>query len=85
MRDHYGKVPNIERIIYKTVAVESTKATMLESGEADLAWLNANYAERFPRKRRVYQLGFQDGGLPGRSMNMESDFWKKRTVTHRVC
>ena len=45
--DYYDKVPNIERVIYKTVSVESTKAMMLESGEADLAWLNANYAENF--------------------------------------
>ena len=30
--DYYGKVPSIERVIYKTVAVESTKATMLQSG-----------------------------------------------------
>ena len=34
--DYYGKVPNIDRIVYKTVAVESTKALMLQSGEADL-------------------------------------------------
>lgn len=32
--DYYGKVPNIDRIVYKTVAVESTKALMLQSGEA---------------------------------------------------
>ncbi len=45
--DYYDKVPNIERVVYKTVAVESTKAIMLQSGETDLAWLNANYAARF--------------------------------------
>ena len=45
--DYYDKIPNIERVVYKTVAVESTKAIMLQSGETDLAWLNANYAARF--------------------------------------
>lgn len=74
--DYYGKVPNIERIIYKTVAVESTKATMLESGEADLAWLNANYAEEFRNKDGYTNWDFTTADYRGASMNMESDFWK---------
>ena len=41
--DYYGKVPNIETVVYRTVSDETTKATMLQSGEADLAWLNSNY------------------------------------------
>lgn len=74
--DYYGKVPNIERIIYKTVAVESTKATMLESGEADLAWLNANYAEKFRGKDGYTNWDFKTADYRGASMNMASDFWK---------
>lgn len=74
--DYYGKVPNIERVIYKTVAVESTKATMLESGEADLAWLNANYAEKFRGKDGYTNWDFKTADYRGASMNMASDFWK---------
>lgn len=74
--DFYGKIPNIERIIYKTVAVESTKATMLESGEADLAWLNANYAATFKGKTGYKSWDFTTADYRGASMDMSSDFWK---------
>lgn len=30
--DYYGKVPNIETVVYRTVSDETTKATMLQSG-----------------------------------------------------
>ena len=49
--DYYGKVPNIETVVYRTVSDETTKATMLQSGEADLAWLNSNYASQLQRIR----------------------------------
>ena len=58
-KDYYGKVPNIDRIVYKTVAVESTKALMLQSGEADLAWLNAKYADTFRGKDGIYERNGQ--------------------------
>ena len=74
--DYYGKVPNIERIIYKTVAVESTKATMLESGEADLAWLNASYAETFRGKDGFTNWDFETADYRAVSMDMSSAFWK---------
>ena len=61
--NYYGKVPNIRRVIYKTVAVESTKALMLQSGEADVAWLNARYADRFRGRGRLPQRGLPDGEL----------------------
>lgn len=75
--NYYDKVPNIERLIYKTVAVESTKATMLQSGEADLAWLNANYAATF-RDQEGYQCwDFTTADYRAASMDMSSDFWRK--------
>ena len=77
--DYYGKVPNIERLIYKTVAVESTKATMLESGEADLAWLNANYAESFRGKPGYKNWDFTTADYRGASMEMASDFWSRNS------
>ncbi|MBR5337978.1 MAG: ABC transporter substrate-binding protein [Lachnospiraceae bacterium] len=74
--DYYDKVPNIDRIVYKTVAVESTKATMIQSGEADLAWLNANYAAKFKDNANFNTWDFATADYRGASMAMESDFWK---------
>ena len=75
--NYYKKVPNIDRIIYKTVAVESTKATMLQSGEADLAWLNANYAATFRGQDGYKSWDFTTADYRGASMDMSSDFWKE--------
>lgn len=75
--DFYGKVPNIERIIYRTVAVESTKALMLQSGEADIAWLNARYADRFRGKEGFRNVDFQTADYRSCSMDFRSDFWKR--------
>lgn len=74
--DYYGKVPNIERIVYKTVSDETTKATMLQSGEADLAWLNANYASTFEGNDAYKCWGFTTADYRGASMDMSSDFWQ---------
>lgn len=76
-KDYYGKVPNIERIIYKTVSVESTKATMLQSGEADLAWLNAKYADSFRGNDNFKNIDFTTADYRGISMDFNTDFWKK--------
>ncbi len=75
--DYYKNVPKIDRIIYKTVAVESTKATMLQSGEADLAWLNANYAATFRGQDGYKSWDFTTADYRGASMDMSSDFWKE--------
>jgi peptide/nickel transport system substrate-binding protein len=76
-KDYYGKVPNIDRIIYKTVAVESTKATMLQSGEADLAWLNAKYADSFRNNDNFKNIDFKTADYRGISMDCSTDFWKQ--------
>jgi len=76
-REYYGNVPKIDRIIYKTVSDESTKATMLQSGEADLAWLNANYASTFENKDGYSSWDFTTADYRGASMDMKSDFWTR--------
>ncbi len=75
--DFYGKVPNIRRIIYKTVAVESTKALMLQSGEADIAWLNARYADRFRGREGFRNVDFQTADYRSCSMDFRSGFWQR--------
>lgn len=72
---YYDKVPNIDRVVYKTVAVENTKALMLESGEADLAWLNANYAEKFRGKDGYTNIDFTTADYRAVSMDYRTDFW----------
>jgi peptide/nickel transport system substrate-binding protein len=74
---YYGKVPNIDRVVYKTVAVENTKAVMLESGEADLAWLNANYAEKFRGKDGYKNIDFTSADYRAVSIDNRTDFWIK--------
>jgi peptide/nickel transport system permease protein len=56
---YYAKIPKIKKVVYKTVAVESTKALMLQSGQADLAWLNAKYAKRFRGKAGFKNYDFK--------------------------
>lgn len=75
--DYYGKVPNIDRIVYKTVAVESTKALMLQSGEADLAWLNAKYADTFRGKDGYKNIDFATADYRSAAMDFHTDFWKQ--------
>ncbi|MDR1731275.1 MAG: ABC transporter substrate-binding protein [Synergistaceae bacterium] len=75
--NYYGKIPNIERVVYKTVAVESTKALMLQSGEADLAWLNANYAERFRGNSAFKNFDFVTADFRSAAMDFRTDFWKQ--------
>ncbi|MCI2106359.1 MAG: ABC transporter substrate-binding protein [Intestinimonas sp.] len=77
--DYYDKVPNIEHIIYKTVSVESTKATMLQSGEADLAWLNAKYADSFRGNDKYKNIDFKTADYRAISMDFSTDFWKNNS------
>ena len=72
---YYDKIPNIEKIVYKTVAVESTKALMLQSGEADLAWLNAKYAKNFRGKAGFKNYDFTTADYRAVSMDFRSKFW----------
>ena len=74
---YYGKVPNIKRVVYKTVSDETTKATMIKSHEADLAWLNANYAKQFKDQKEFKCWDFTTADYRGAAMDMASDFWKK--------
>lgn len=75
--EYYDKVPNIERIVYKTVSDETAKATMLQSGEADFAWLNAAYAEQFRGKSGFRNWDFTTADYRGAAMDMTSDFWSE--------
>ena len=76
-KDYYGKVPNIDRIVDKTVAVESTKALMLQSGEADSAWLNAKYADTFRGKDGYKNIDFATADYRSAAMDFHTDFWKR--------
>ncbi len=75
--DYFGKVPNIERLVYKTVGDETTKATMLQSGEADLAWLNANYAAQFRGVEGFTNWDFTSADYRGCAMDFRTEFWQQ--------
>lgn len=75
--DYYGKTPNIERIVYRTVAVESAKSLMLQSGEADLAWLNAKYAEGFRGREGFRNIDFVTADYRSIACDFRTEFWQK--------
>ena len=75
--DYFGKVPDIDRVIYKTVSVESTKATMLSTGEADLALLNANYAKTFRGNSNYKNIDFKTADYRAMSMDFRTEFWQR--------
>lgn len=75
--NYYGNVPKISKVVYKTVSVESTKATMLQSGEADFAWLNSKYAKQFEGNDAFKQWEFTTADYRGAAMDMKTDFWKQ--------
>lgn len=75
--DYYAKVPKIEHVVYKTVSEEGSKALMIRSGEADLAWLNANYAKEFSGKDKYNCWDFKTADYRGMSMDFRTEFWQK--------
>lgn len=75
--DYYGKIPNIERVIYKLVEDKTTKTTMLTAKEIDLAWLNAEYADTFRGVKGYQNFDFKTADYRALSMNFEYDFWKQ--------
>lgn len=76
-KDYYDKIPNIERIVYKTVSVESTKALMLRSGDADLAWLNAKYANTFRNDKKYKNIDYVTADFRSVAFDFNTPFWKK--------
>ena len=50
---------------------------MLQSGEADLAWLNSNYASQFKDKDGYNYWEFTTADYRGAAMDMSTDFWKE--------
>lgn len=77
--DYFGKIPNIDRIIYKTVSVESTKATMLLTGEADLALLNSNHAKAFRGNSNYKNIDFKTADYRAMSMDFKTEFWQRNS------
>ena len=75
--DFYGKVPNIECIVYKHIQSVNARSVALSTGEADLAWVNANYAETFRGNSNYKNIDFKSADYRAVSMNFGSDFWKK--------
>lgn len=76
-KNYYGKIPNIERIIFKKTNDKTTKTTMLKTGEADLAWLNAEYADQFRGVKGYKNFDFITSDFRSMTMSMKNDFWKK--------
>lgn len=70
---HEGQ-PQLETIIYCTVAAESAKSAMLAAGEADLAWLNAGYAGTFRGLEGFASIDFKTADLRAVSFDFHTAF-----------
>lgn len=74
--EYYDKIPNIKTLIFKDVPDENTKAMMMQAGEADIAWLNANYVATFEGKEG-YQITEHDCcDFRGIMIRSNEGFWK---------
>lgn len=73
---YYGKVPSIDRIIFRIIPDENAKAIQMKAGEVDLAWLNARNIEAFrgAQKYRVYD--FTTADYRAIAPNFNQPFWR---------
>lgn len=74
---YYGKVPAIPAIVYCTVADEGLKSVMLTTGEADLAWLNAAFAQQFRHRPGFKNYDFPSADFRALSMDFHTPFWQR--------
>ncbi len=74
--EYYDKVPNIKKLIFKPVDNKTTKTSMLQTGEVDLAWLDATFAKTFEGKDGFTITKYKTADFRGVSMNFNRDFWK---------
>lgn len=75
--DYYGKVPKIKNIVYMTIADENAKSLALNTGDADLAWLNAKYASSFRGKSGFKNYDFKSADFRAISPDFKQEFWKE--------
>lgn len=75
--DYYGKVPNIKNLVFKPVDNRTNKTAMLQTGEVDLAWLDANLAKTFEGNEDFTITEFTTADFRGLCMNYNLDFWKE--------
>lgn len=75
--DYYGKVPNIDKIIFKIIPDENAKAAQVKSGGVDVAWLNAQNAETFRGDGNFNVYDFTTADYRALAPNFQNEFWQK--------
>ena len=74
--DYYDNVPKIKSLIFKNVADETVKANMAQSGEVDIAWLNANYIKSFQGNPDYQITRHNCCDFRGITLRYDGGFWK---------
>ncbi|MBU3826521.1 MAG: hypothetical protein IAA31_03415 [Candidatus Anaerobiospirillum merdipullorum] len=74
--DFYGQKPHLTHLTYCTVGDENTKSLMLQSGEADLAWLNAHLADQFRQNAGFNNFDFVSADMRAIAFDFKTPFVK---------
>lgn len=73
---YYGKVPDIDTIIFKIVPDENARALQVKSGELDLAWLNAQNTVGFRADKNFKVYDFATADYRAIAPNFVTPFWQ---------
>ena len=76
-KEYYGKVPNIDKIIFKVIKDENAKAAQVKSNGVDLAWLNAQNAAIFRKDKNFTVYDFKTADYRALAPNFQNEFWQK--------
>lgn len=74
---YYGKVPQIDKIVFKIIPDENAKALRVKAGEVDLAWLNAQNTEGFRGDDQFKVYDFATADYRAIAPNFNDAFWKE--------
>ena len=74
---YYGKVPDIDTIIFKIIPDENAKAAQVKSGGVDLAWLNSQNTKNFRTDDRFRVYDFKTADYRAIAPNFNAPFWQK--------
>lgn len=84
--DYFQGSAQIDKIIFKIVADDSTRALLLEAGELDLAQLSPKDAQLFEDKDGYTCYSMKTADYRGIMFNFQHEYWKwNRDIIPAVC